>query len=138
MLQGFFTERLLRQMRASSNTVSGYRDTFRLLIRYATDRLKKAPSDLALEDLEPSLVIDFLDYLEVGRGNTTRTRNNRLAAIRSFFRYVAVSEPAHALRCQRMLALPQKRSRKTAIEFLQREEVEALVAAPDPSTWLGR
>lgn len=138
LLQGFFTERLLRQMRVSPNTVSGYRDAFRLLLRYASGRLKKVPSDLALEDLSPSLVIDFLDHLERGRGNTTRTRNNRLAAIRSFFHYVATSEPAHALRCQRMLAIPQKRARKTAIEFLQREEAEALVAAPDPSSWLGR
>ncbi len=138
LLQGFFTDRLLRQMRASPNTVSGYRDAFRLLIHYATDRLKKTPSDLTLEDLDPSLVLGFLDYLEVGRGNMTGTRNNRLAAIRSFFRYVAMSEPAHALRCQRMLAIPQKRSRKPAIEFLQREEIEVLVAAPDPATWLGR
>jgi integrase/recombinase XerD len=138
LLQGFFTDRLLRQMRASPNTVSGYRDAFRLLIRYATGRLGKAPSDLTLEELDPALVIDFLDHLEVGRGNMTRTRNNRLAAIRSFFRYVALSEPAHALRCQRMIAIPQKRSRKTAIEFLQREEIEALVAAPDSVTWIGR
>lgn len=138
LLQGFFTERLLRQMRASPSTVSGYRDAFRLLLRYASGQLKKSPSDLTLEDLGPPLVIDFLEHLEGGRGNTTRTRNNRLAAIRSFFRYVATSEPAHALHCQRILAIPQKRARKTAIEFLQREEVEALVAAPDPSTWLGR
>jgi integrase/recombinase XerD len=138
LVQGFFTDRLLRQMRASPNTVSGYRDAFRLLIRYATNRLVKAPSDLTLEDLDPGLVLDFLDHLEVGRGNMTRTRNNRLAAIRSFFRYVAMCEPAHALRCQRMLAIPQKRSRKTAIEFLQRREIEALVAAPDTATWIGR
>jgi integrase/recombinase XerD len=138
LLQGFFTDRLLRQMRASPNTISGYRDAFRLLIRYETDRLKKAASDLSLRDLDPSLVIDFLDHLEVVRGNSTRTRNNRLAAIRSFFRYVAMREPAHGLHCQRMLAIPQKRSRKTTIEFLQREEIEALIAAPDPATWLGR
>ena len=138
LLQGFFTERLLRQMRASPNTVSGYRDAFRLLIRFATDRLKKTPSNLTIEDLDPSLVIDFLEHLEVERGNIARTRNNRLAAIRSFFHYVAMSEPAHALRCQRMLAIPQKRSQKTTIEFLQREEIEALVAAPDPATWIGR
>ena len=138
LLQGFFTDRLLRQMRASPNTVAGYRDGFRLLIRYATDRLGKVPSELTLEELDPSLVLDFLEHLEVGRKNTTRTRNNRLAAIRSFFRYVAMSEPAHALRCQRMLAIPQKRSRKTTIEFLQHEEIEALVAAPDGTTWIGR
>lgn len=138
LLQGFFSERLLRQIQASPHTVNGYRDAFRLLIRFASDRLKKAPSDLTIEDLDPSLVIDFLDHLEVARRNVTKTRNNRLAAIRSFFRYVAMNEPAHALRCQRMLAIPQKRSRRTAIEFLQREQIEALVAAPDPATWLGR
>jgi integrase/recombinase XerD len=138
LLQRFFTDRLLRQMRASPNTVAGYRDSFRLLIRYATDQLGKVPSDLALEDFGPSLVTDFLGHLEVRRGNTTRTRNNRLAAIRSFFRYVAMNEPAHALRCQRILTIPQKRSQKRAIEFLQREEIEALVAAPDSTTWIGR
>lgn len=138
LLQGFFSERLLCQMRASPNTVSGYRDAFRLLLRYATGRLGKAPSDLTLEDLDPSLVLDFLDHLEVERGNTTRTRNNRLAAIRSFFRHVAMNEPAHALRCQRILAIPQKRYQKRTIEFLHREEIEALVAAPDPATWIGR
>lgn len=138
LLQGFFTERLLRQMRASPHTVSGYRDAFRLLILYASDRLRKAPSYLTTEDLDASLVIDFLGHLEVGRGNTTRTRNNRLAAIKSFFRYVAMREPGHALRCQRMLAIPQKRSQRKTIEFLQRGEIEALVAAPDLATWLGR
>lgn len=110
LLQGFFTERLLRQMRASPPTVSGYRDAFRLLILYASERLRKAPSHLTMEDLDVSLVLDFLEHLEVGRRNTTRTRNNRLAAIKSFFRYVAMREPGHALRCQRMLAIPQKRS----------------------------
>lgn len=138
LLQGFFTERLLRQMRASPHTVSGYRDAFRLLILYASERLRKAPSHLTMEDLDASLVIDFLEHLEVGRRNTTRTRNNRLAAIKSFFRYVTMREPGHALRCQRMLAIPQKRSQKKTIEFLQRGEIEALVAAPDPATWLGR
>lgn len=138
LLHSFFTDRLLRQMRASPNTVAGYRDAFRLLLRYATDRLGKAPSDLTLEDLEPSLVVDFLDHLEAKCGNTARTRNNRLAAIRSFFRHVAMNEPAHVLRSQRILAIPQKRSQNRAIEFLQRDEIEALVAAPAPSTWIGR
>lgn len=138
LLQGFFTDRLLRQMRASPNTVSSYRDTFRILLRYATERLGKAPSELTLEDIDPPLVIDFLDRLEAERGNTTRTRNNRLAALRSFFRHVAMNEPAHALRCQRILAIPQKRAQKRTIEFLRREEIEALVAAPDPATWIGR
>ncbi len=138
LLQGFFTDRLLRQMRASPNTVSGYRDAFRLLLRYAADRLGKTPSDLTIEDLDPTLIVDFLDFLEVERGNKPRTRNNRLAAIRSFFRHVAMNEPAHALHCQRILAVPQKRYQRKAIEFLQREEIEALVAAPDQATWIGR
>jgi len=138
LLQGFFTERLARQMRASPNTVSGYRDAFRLLLRYATSRLGKTPSELTLEDLDPQLVIDFLEHLEVERGNTSRTRNNRLAALRSFFRHVAMSEPAHALHCQRILAIPQKRCQKRTIEFLRREEIEALVDAPDTASWIGR
>jgi site-specific recombinase XerD len=125
-------------MRASPHTVASYRDTFRLLLRYATERLGKAPSQLTLEDIDPSLLVDFLESLEAGRRNTTRTRNNRLAALRSFFRHVALNEPAHALRCQRILAIPQKRAQKKTIEFLTREEIEALVAAPDPATWLGR
>lgn len=138
LLQSFFSDRLLRQMRASPNTVAGYRDAFRLLLRYASDRLGKEPSRLAIDDLDPALVTDFLDFLESERGNTARTRNNRLAAIRSFFRHVAMNEPAHALHCQRILAIPQKRHQKTAIEFLERGEIEALVAAPDLSTWIGR
>ena len=138
LLQGFFTDRLLRQLRASPNTVAAYRDAFRLLLRYAVDRLGKEPSDLTIDDLDPTLVTAFLDSLESERGNKAKSRNNRLAAIRSFFRHVAMNEPAHALLCQRILAVPQKRQQKKAIEFLQREEIEALVAAPDTSTWLGR
>lgn len=138
LLQSFFTDRLLRQMRASPHTVSSYRDTFRLLLRFARDRLGKEPSQLAIEDLDPSLIIDFLDYLEVKGGNTPRTRNNRLAAIRSFFRHVSMNEPTHVLLSQRIRAIPQKRYQKRTIEFLQRNEIEALVAAPDPSTWIGR
>jgi len=138
LLQGFFSDRLLRQMRASSHTIASYRDSFRLLLRYATDRLRKKPSDLGIEDLDTPVVVDFLDSLEKERENTARTRNIRLAAVRSFFRYVAMNEPAHALHCQRILAIPGKRHQKRTIEFLCREEVVALVAAPDPSTWIGR
>ena len=138
LLQSFFTDRLLRQIRASPNTVASYRDAFRLLLRYAAERLKKAPSDLSLEDIDAPLVIDFLDWLEAERKITPRTRNSRLVALRSFFRYVSMNEPAHALRCQRILAVPQKRAQKRTIEFLGREEIEALVAAPDTATWIGR
>lgn len=138
LLQSFFTVRLLRQMQASPNTVAGYRDAFRLLLRYAADRLRKQPSDLAIDDLDPGLLTDFLGFLESTRGNTARTRNNRLAAIRSFFRHVALNEPAYALQCQRILAIPQKRQQKTMVEFLDRKEIEALVAAPDTKSWIGR
>jgi site-specific recombinase XerD len=138
LVQGFFTDRLLQQVRASPNTISAYRDTFRLLFRYTLDHLGKRPSELTLEDLDVAVVIAFLNQLERERRNTARTRNQRLAAIRSFFRHVVMSEPAYALQCQRVLAIPQKRHEKRAIEFLGREEIEALVAAPDTSTWRGR
>ena len=138
LLQSFFTDRLLRQMRASPNTVASYRDTFRLLLRYTAERLKKAPSELSLDDVDAPLVLDFLDWLEAERKVTPRTRNNRLAALRSFFRHVSMSEPAQALRCQRILAVPQKRAQKRTIDFLSREEIEALVAAPDKTMWIGR
>jgi len=138
LLQGFFTDRLTRQLRASPNTVAAYRDSFRLLLRYMAVRLKREPSDFAIEDFDPALVTSFLEWLESERGSKARTRNNRLAAIRSFFRYVSMNEPAHALLCQRIIGIPQKRYQKRAVEFLQRQEIEALVAAPDTSAWLGR
>jgi len=138
LVQGYFTDRLLRQLQASPNTVAAYRDAFRIVFHYANEQLAKQPSNLTLEDLDPSFVVDFLEFLEDERGNCTRTRNQRLAAIRSFYRYVAMAEPAYALQCQRVLAIPQKRHQKKVIEFLRRDEIEALVAAPDTSTWLGR
>ena len=138
LLQGFFADRLMRQLRASPNTIAGYRDSFRLLLCYATDRLRKEASDIVLKDLDVPFMLDFFDHLEKERGNTARTRNVRLAAIRSFFRYVAMTEPAYALHCQQVLAIPQKRHQKRAIDFLGREEIEALVSVPDSSTWIGR
>jgi site-specific recombinase XerD len=138
LLQGFFTARLRTELGASSHTVATYRDTFRLLLRFAAERLKQAPSDLRVEQLDPSFVGEFLQHLEVHRGNCTRTRNVRLAALRAFFRYVAVNEPAHALQCQRLLAMPSKRHQRDPVEFLADEQVAALVAAPNTDTWLGR
>lgn len=138
LLQAFFTDRLLRQRQASPHTVAGYRDTFRLLLRFAVKQLGKAPTELEVEDLDAPFVGRFLDHLELGRGNSARTRNARLAAIRSFFRYVALSEPAHALLCQRILAMPSKRHERRTIEFLDRAEIDALLATPDSSTWTGR
>ena len=108
LIQRFFTDRLLVQLGASSCTVAAYRDAFRLLFQYATTTLRRAPSDLRIEDLDVSFLGKFLEHLESERTNCTRTRNNRLSALRAFFRYVAVSEPAFALQCQRS-SLPRKR-----------------------------
>ena len=138
LLQAFFSDRLLRQRRASPHTIAGYRDTFRLLLRFAAEQLGKAPTELGVEDLDARFVGRFLDHLEAERGNSARTRNARLAAIRSFFRYVALSEPAHALLCQRILAMPSKRHERQPVEFLDRPEINALLAAPDTSTWTGQ
>jgi len=138
LLQRFFTDRLLGQLGASSHTVANYRDTFRLLLRFAAERLKRAPSDLRVEEINTSFVSAFLHHLELDRGNCTRTRNNRLAALHAFFRYVAIHEPVHALHCQCVLAIPTKRYQRGPVEFLTEEQVTALVAAPNPGTWLGR
>ncbi len=138
LLQSFFTDRLLRQRQASPHTVAGYRDAFRLLLKFAQERLHKSPSQLRVEDLDAPFVGLFLDHLESARQNSARTRNVRLGAIHSFFRYVALEEPAHALHCQRILAVPNKRYVRRPIEFLNREEIDALLAVPNRSTWTGR
>ena len=138
LLQGFFVDRLVRQRCASTHTIAAYRDTFRLLLRFANVRLHKPPSRLAIEDLDASFLSEFLDHLEKERGNCARSRNARLAAIHGFFHYVALTEPAHALLCQRVLAIPSKRFARGPVEFLSSEEIEALIAAPDVTTWIGR
>ena len=138
LLQSFFTDRLLRQLQASPHTISGYRDCFRLLLHFAKERLGKMPSKLRVEDLDAPFIGLFLDHLESVRQNSARTRNARLGAIHSFFQYVALEEPAHALHCQRILAVPNKRHDRRPIEFLNREEIDALLAVPNLSTWLGR
>lgn len=138
LLQSFFTERLIRQRCASPNTIASYRDTFRLMLRFGVKRLSKAPSTLLLEELDTSFVGAFLDHLETDRGNSARTRNTRLAAIHSFFEFVALTEPANAHLCQRVLAIPSKRYVRRPIEFLHRDELDALIAAPNLSTWIGR
>lgn len=138
LVQCFFTERLIRQQRASPHTVASYRDTFRLLLRFAQDRLGKAPATLALDDLDAAFVSAFLDHVEQHRRNSPRTRNVRLAAIHAFCRYVAISEPAHLDRCRRMLAIPVKRHERRPIAYLTGAEIDAVIAAPDVATWLGR
>ena len=138
LLQQFFTDRLFAQMEASPNTIAAYRDTFRLLLRFASQQTGLAPTNLKVADLDATRVGDFLSHVETERHNTARSRNTRLAAIRSFFRYVALSEPAYMLHCQRVLAMPSKRYVRRTVEFLDRAEMDALLAAPDRSTWLGR
>ena len=138
LLQRFFTDRLCTQMEASPNTIAGYRDTFRLLLRFASELRSKTPTQLRIEDLDAALVGDFLVHVETVRCNSARSRNTRLAAIRSFFRFVAMNEPAYALHCQRILAMPSKRYVRRTVDFLDHTEMEALLAAPDRSTWVGR
>jgi integrase/recombinase XerD len=138
LIQRFFTDRLLKQLGASSHTVAAYRDTFRLFLSFSTKCLGRAPSQLRLEELDATFLGKFLEHLEVNRGNCTRTRNNRLSALRAFFQYVAINEPALALQCQRVLAMPAKRYEHSPVEFLTEEEAASLVAAPDPHTWIGR
>jgi integrase/recombinase XerD len=138
LLQPFFTDGLVRQRAASANTIAAYRDTFRLLLRFAGQRSGKAPTGLMLTEIDAGFVTDFLHHLEHDRGNSVRTRNARLAAVHSFFRYVALHEPARALQCERVLAIPSKRHARRSIDYLSHQESEALVDAPDLSTWLGR
>jgi site-specific recombinase XerD len=138
LLERFFTQRLMQQREASAHTIASYRDTFRLLLKFVQKRLRKAPSTLSLEDIGASIVVDFLDELEKVRKVTPRTRNLRLTAIHSFFRYVAFEAPAHAAQIQRVLAVPPKRFARKLVPFLTRPEVDALLAAPDKRTWSGR
>ena len=138
LLENFFVERMINQRQASPYTISSYRDTFRLLLQFAQRRLHKPPSRLALEDLDAPMITAFLNDLESNRKISARSRNLRLTAIRSFFHYAAYEEPAHASQIQRVLAIPGKRYSRTFVQFLNRPEVDALLAAPDQRTWLGR
>jgi integrase/recombinase XerD len=137
-LQAFFTDRLLRQRQASPHTIAAYRDTLRLLLGFAADRLTIEPSKLDIAHLDAPLIGAFLDHLEHDRGNGVRTRNARLAAIRSLFRYSAFRHPEHAAVIERVLAIPQKRFERRLVSFLNETEVEALLAAPDRASWIGR
>jgi integrase/recombinase XerD len=138
IVQGFFTDRLAHQRQASAHTVVAYRDTVRLLLRYASQRTGKQPTDLDLSDLDAPLIGAFLKHLENGRGNGATTRNARLAAIHSLFRYAAFRAPEHAALIQQVLAIPSKRIERTDVCYLTREEIEALLAAPGLDSWWGR
>jgi site-specific recombinase XerD len=138
LLQKFFTQRLMQEKRVSAHTISSYRDTFKLLLRFARKRLRTSPDKLPFEKLDAPLIAAFLNELEKERGVTVRTRNLRLTAIRSFFRFAAYEMPAYSAQIQRVLAMPAKRFDRKLIDFLTRPEADALLAAPDKATWTGR
>jgi site-specific recombinase XerD len=138
LLQSFFTTRLMTQRKASPHTIASYRDTFRLLLQFAQTRLRKTPSQLELKDLDGTLIGAFLEDLQKRRLNGPRSRNLRLTAIRSFFRYASLEAPAQSGVIQRVLAIPNQRQPRALVGFLTRPEIEALLAAPDRTTWLGR
>lgn len=138
LLQKFFTMRLMRQRQASPHTVSSYRNTFQQFLRFASDRLGRQPSDIAFDQIDAQLVSAFLDDLEYTRKVSVRTRNLRLTAIHSLFRFAAFEMPEHGMQIQQVLAIPSKRFERRQIGFLTREETDALLAAPDRDTWFGR
>lgn len=137
-LESWFTDRLGRQRQVSARTIASYRDTLRLLLCFMQDRTGKAPSSLDWDDLDQEAVAAFLDHLETDRGNSARTRNLRLTAIRSLFRYAALRHPEHASVIQHVLAIPTKHFDKTTVSFLNTEEAAALIDAPDMQRWEGR
>ena len=138
VLESFFTDYLMTQRQASPHTVASYRDTFKLLLGYLHGQAGKLPAQLGLADLDAAAVSGFLQHLETSRGNSITTRNARLTAIHSLFRYAALRAPEHAALIARVLAIPAKRATRTQVCFLTREELEALLAAPDRGTWHGR
>jgi integrase/recombinase XerD len=138
LVQDFFLRRLVAQRGASARTVEAYRDAFELLFGFAEQRTGKPASALALADLDAPLVLDFLDHLETARGNSVRTRNARLAAIHSFMHYAALRDPTCLPITARVLAIPAKRFDRPMLGYLSREQIAAILAAPDRSTWSGR
>lgn len=137
-LESYFTERLIGQRQASANTVAAYRDSWRLLLGFAQARTGKTPNRLDLGDLDAALISAFLEHLETERHNSVRTRNARLAAIRSFFHYAALRHPEHAGLVAAVLDIPAKRRERREVAYLTRPEVDALVESPDRHTWHGR
>lgn len=137
-LQRFFLERLMKQKNVSPQTVATYRDAFKLLLAYLEKHLKKPADAISLSDLDSKSVLGFLEFLEKERGNSIRSRNARLAAIRSFMRYVAMNSPPALLLSQQILAIPMKRFEKPLLDFLSVEEIQAVLKSPEPKTWFGR
>ena len=137
-LQAFFTTRLITQRNSSPHTIAAYRDTFRLLLRFAAEQTGKQPFQLDIDDLDAPLIGAFLKHLEDERGNSPRTRNARLGAIHSLYKYAALEHPEHANTIARVMPIPTKRHERNIVSYLNLEESKALLAAPDRSTWLGR
>ena len=137
-VQAFFTQRLIQERNASPHTIAAYRDTIRLLLRYTAQRCEREPSMLDVADLDADTVAAFLDHLQTERGNSARTRNARLAAIHSLYRYAALRHPEHAQDIQRVLSIPPKRTDRALVTFLDQHEIDGLLAAPDRTTWTGR
>ncbi len=138
LCQSFFSKRLVAQRNASPHTISAYAQTFRLLMTYAQKRLATPPSKLSLSQLDAPFIAKFLDDLESNRSNGARSRNARLASLRSFYHHAAFEAPNHAALIQRVLAIPYKRLTRRLVAYLTRPEVEAMLASVDKSTWVGR
>jgi site-specific recombinase XerD len=138
LLQKFFIEYLCRQKHASTETVGSYRDTWRLLLQYVNEKHRIAPAALRVNDLNASMILAFLDYLEEVRKNSVKSRNVRLAAIRAFFRLVALNDPSNVHLASSIMAIPTKRTSKRLVHSLSRDEIDALLAAPDLTQQNGR
>lgn len=138
LVQSFFTQHLQQHKRASPQTVASYRDTLKLLLQFVKERCGKEPSALCVTDLDAQVILSFLDHLEQQRHNSIRSRNARLAAIRTFFRWIALRDPESINLAARVLAIPLKRADKKLVQALSREEIEAILAAPDLTNWQGR
>jgi hypothetical protein len=138
LLQAFFSEHLLTHKRASAHTIAAYRDTFRLLLKFLSTTQGKIPSSIDVADLDAPVILSFLDHLEKGRQNSVRSRNQRLAAIRSLFRYIALRDPESVAITARILSIPLKRADRRLIGYLTRKEIEAILDAPDRAAWIGR
>ena len=137
LVQYFFTQHLCVHKHVSPQTVAAYRDTFRLLLEFLQARRGRVPTSLQVSDLDAPVILDFLEHLESDRGNKARSRNARLCAIKSFFHIVGVRDPSNMALVNRLLAIPTKRTTRSLITYLTQEEINAILAVPDQTTWLG-
>lgn len=139
LLQGFFCQHLIQQKNVSPKTVTAYKEAFKLFLRYAEQKLRKSPAQIDLPDFTAETVLSFLNYLEKERQNTVRSRNLRLAALRSFAHFVlAFHAPESAPQIQRILSIPMKRFDRPLLGFLSPQEMQAVLDAPDTATLAGR